>query len=108
MSFSGASTRQNLACPVLIIAITHMLLISIQPFALKRIFFLVATLLYLSSAICFADSLFMTSRSTPYGRQLNRIESRSVPKRAVRPLFGLETALDWQGNKRKSPESIGA
>jgi hypothetical protein len=64
-----------------------MVLISIQPFAFKKIFLLVAALLCLSSALCFADSLFMSLHSTPYGRQLNRIQPvpLSVPERTVQP-----------------------
>jgi len=41
-----------------------MVLVSINPFALKKIFILVAALLGLSSAICLADPLFMTTRFT--------------------------------------------
>ena len=79
--------RHRLARPVLIITITSMVLISIQPFAFKKIFLLVVALLCLSSAICFADSLFMSLHSNPYGRQLNRIQpvSLSVPERTVQP-----------------------
>lgn len=66
-----------------------MVLISIQPFAFKKIFLLVAALLCLSSALCFADSLFMALHSTPYGRQLNRIQPvrSSVTEPTVQPPF---------------------
>ena len=37
-----------------------MLLISIQPFAFRKIFVLAAALFGLSSVACFADSLFMS------------------------------------------------
>jgi hypothetical protein len=60
-----------------------MVLISIQPFASKKVFLLAAVLLCLSSALCFADSLFMSLHSTPYGRHLNRIQT--VPERTVQP-----------------------
>jgi hypothetical protein len=64
-----------------------MVLISIQPFAFRKIFLLVAALLCLSSALCFADSLFMSLHSTPYGRQLNRTQPvpLSVRERTVQP-----------------------
>ena len=39
-----------------------MILVSITPFAFKKICLLVAALLGLSSAICFADPLFMSTR----------------------------------------------
>lgn len=62
-----------MARPVLIITITSMVLISIQPFALRKFFLLVATLL-LFSAIGFADSLFMNLRSNASGRELTRLK----------------------------------
>jgi hypothetical protein len=64
-----------------------MVLISIQPFAFKKIFLLVAVLLCLSSALCLADSLFMTLHSTPYGRQPNHIQPVpfSIPERTAQP-----------------------
>jgi hypothetical protein len=65
----------QVACLVLIITITSMVLISIQPFAFRKIFVLVATLLCLSSAICFTDPLFMSSRSNPSGRELSRFKN---------------------------------
>jgi hypothetical protein len=74
---------------MLIITITNMVLISIQPFAFKKIFLLVATLLCLSSAICFADSLFMSLHSRPYGHQLNRSQTAppAVSEQPVQPLL---------------------
>lgn len=66
---------------------TNMVLISIQPFVFKKIFVLVATLLCLSSAICVADSLYMSLHSTSYRRQLNRIQPAppSISERTVQP-----------------------
>lgn len=49
-----------------------MVLISIQPFASRKILLLVATLLCLSSAFCFADSLFMSLHRMPHGPDLTR------------------------------------
>ena len=49
-----------------------MVLVSINPFALKKIFILVAALLGLSSAICLADPLFMTTRFTLRDHQSRR------------------------------------
>ena len=74
---------------MLIITITSMVLISIQPFALKKIFLLVATLLCLSSAICLGDSLFMSLHSKPYGHQLNHSQAalRAVSEQTVQPLL---------------------
>lgn len=62
-----------MARPVLLVIILPMILISIQPFALKKMFALAATLICLSTASCFASSVFMAVDSTPYDRQMNRI-----------------------------------
>jgi hypothetical protein len=88
-----------LARLVLIITIISMVLISIQPFAFRKIFLLVGTLLCLSSALCFADSLFMSLHSTPsYGRQLSRsqVAPLSIPEKTVQslPLVGGQS-LDY-------------
>ena len=50
---------------VAIITIANMVLISMQPFAIRKIFLLAVALLCLSSAFCFADSLFMARRYAP-------------------------------------------
>jgi hypothetical protein len=85
----GINASPDVARRVLIITIISMVLISIQPFAFKKAFLLVATLLCLSSAICLADSLFMSLHSRPYGRQMNRLQATplSTPEGTVQPLF---------------------
>jgi hypothetical protein len=113
-----------LACSVLIITITNMVLISIHPFAFKKSFLLVAAILCLSSAICRADSLFMSLHSRSCGRPLNRTQAApiSVSERMPQPrlVFGqsldgtsaqdfgwilpgtlvLERELDWPADQR--------
>lgn len=69
-----AVARNDMAQPVLIETIITMVLISIQPFASRKILLLVATLLCLSSAICFADSLFMSLHRAPLGPDLTRFQ----------------------------------
>src|SRR5436190_179966 len=73
-----------------------MVLISIRPFDFKRIFLLVVVLLCLSSAICFADSLFMSLSSARSRRQLNRTQpiALSVPERSVQPPFPVAGKLN--------------
>ena len=85
---SDGSARHVLARLVLIITIISMVLISIRPFAFRKIFLLVATLLCLSSAICFADSLFMSMHSKPRYGQLTRstVAPVSIPERILQPL----------------------
>jgi predicted transglutaminase-like cysteine proteinase len=51
-----------------------MVFIGIQPFNAKKIFLLVAGLICLTSASCFADSVFLNVPSTPYDRQMARIQ----------------------------------
>jgi hypothetical protein len=41
-----------------------MVTVSIQPFAVKKVFLLIAAIICLTSAACFADPLFMNARST--------------------------------------------
>lgn len=50
-----------------------MVLISISPFGLKKTFLLVVALLGLSSALCFADPVFISSRFASPGHRLPRV-----------------------------------
>jgi hypothetical protein len=56
-----------------------MILVSINPFAFKKIFLLVAALLGLSSAICFADPLFMSVRFASRDHQSHRFSPAILP-----------------------------
>jgi hypothetical protein len=58
--------------------ISNMVTISIQPFAAKKIFLLVAAIICLSSAACFADPVFMNVRSA----SSQEIRSSGVSKTA--------------------------
>jgi predicted transglutaminase-like cysteine proteinase len=51
-----------------------MVLVSIFPFAPRRIFLLVSALIGLCATSAFADSMFLTVNSTPYDRQMSRIQ----------------------------------
>ena len=57
----------------MLINLEIMITISIQPFAPKKMFALVATIVCLSTASCFASSMFLSVDSTPYDRQMSRI-----------------------------------
>jgi predicted transglutaminase-like cysteine proteinase len=50
-----------------------MVFISLQPFAVKRVSLLIAAIVCLLTASCFADSVFLTVGSTPHDRQMGRI-----------------------------------
>lgn len=82
-----------------------MILISIQPFAPKKIFLLVAAVLCLCSASCFADSLFLTVSSTPYDRQMSRIRPvlTSSGKSAAPGQVSLSIVNHWMEDLRDIP-----
>ena len=92
-----------MAWPLLIIAIFTMVLISIDPFAFKKTLLLVAALLGLSSALCFADPLFMSSQFVRHDRQSRRVSriassaslqsETAVLARTEEVTFDL--AIDW-------------
>jgi predicted transglutaminase-like cysteine proteinase len=50
-----------------------MVFISLQPFAVKRVSLLIAAIVCLLTASCFADSVFLTVDSTPCDQQMGRI-----------------------------------
>ena len=59
-----------LACPLLINTITSMVLISIHPFAFRKI--LLAIIAFLCfSALCFADPVLMVRRYSPHSERLD-------------------------------------
>ncbi len=60
---------------VLINTIIDMVLISIHPFAVRKIFLLAVALIGLSSAFCFADPVFMTRQYAPSNDQGRRAHS---------------------------------
>src|SRR5438034_43775 len=51
-----------------------MVTVSLQPLNAKKIFAVVATLIGLSCVSCFADSVYLNVNSTPYDRQMTRIQ----------------------------------
>jgi len=62
-----------LAQALLIEAIIIMVLVSIRPYPVKKIFLVLIGLICLSSISCFAQSLYFTVSSTPYDKQMTRI-----------------------------------
>lgn len=50
-----------------------MILISIHPYAAKKIFLFILSLICLSSVSCFSQSVYLNVDSTPYDRQMTRI-----------------------------------
>ncbi|PYL15762.1 MAG: hypothetical protein DMF46_05010 [Verrucomicrobia bacterium] len=62
-----------MAQALLIEAIIIMVLVSIRPYPVKKIFLILIGLICLSSISCFAQSLYFTVSSTPYDKQMTRI-----------------------------------
>jgi predicted transglutaminase-like cysteine proteinase len=64
----------SLARPLLIGIIITMILISLHPFPVKKVFLLILGLICLSSLSCFAETALLTVSSTPYDKQMTRIQ----------------------------------
>jgi len=81
-----------------------MILISVQPFEIKKVFVLVATVICLSTASCFASAVFLSVQSTPYDRQMNRIRPvlLSTPNTSEQQL-SLTLVNRWMGDLRDIP-----
>jgi hypothetical protein len=65
-------SSRGVAWPLLIKAITSMVLISIHPFCLRKIFLIVFALLCFS-ALCFADPVLMVQRYAPHSERLDAL-----------------------------------
>lgn len=88
---------------MLIVIILHMILISIQPFAPRKMFALAATLLCLSTASCFATSLFLSVDSTPYDRQMTRIRPVLASSTKGGGQLSIARVNQWMGDLRDIP-----
>src|SRR5438067_11077187 len=83
-----------------------MVLVSIAPFAPRRIPFLVASFSALSIATCFADSLLVTAKKTPYDHQMARIQPvLSEPTSLHHSVLPLSLVNQWIGELRAIPYS---
>ncbi len=87
-----------------------MILISIQPFDYKKIFALVATMICLSSVSGFAQSLLLSVPSTPYDRQMTRIQPVLFSKIAPHSNSNISLAVvnHWMQNLRGIPYGFSA
>jgi len=63
----------ELAHPLLIETIVAMVLVSIRPYPVKKIFLALIAWICLSSISCFAHSVYLSVNSTPYDNQMMRI-----------------------------------
>ena len=81
-----------------------MILISLQPFQTKKLLVLLAALLGLCSAACFAQSNYLTVSSTPYDHQMTRIYSVLTSKTASHKAdLSLGLVNQWIGDLRAIP-----
>jgi hypothetical protein len=81
-----------------------MILISLQPFNSKKILLLIAGLLCASSLSCFAQSNFLTVTSTPYDRQMTRIQPVLFSKATSgKKSVPLTLVNQWMGDLRAIP-----
>ena len=83
--------------------ISPMILISIQPFALKKMFALAATMICLSTASCFATSMFMSVDATPYDRQMTRIRPVLMTKSSGSHNVSMAVVNNWMADLRDIP-----
>ena len=89
---------------VLPLTIITMVTISMQPFTTKKIWLVLLGLICLSSASCFAESLYVNVSSTPYDRQMTRVRS-VLASRSTRDGQNVSLALvnHWIGELRGIP-----
>ena len=81
-----------------------MIFISIRPLPVKKIILIVTSLICLSSVSCFAESLYLTVKSTPYDRQMNRIRPVLFSKSTAHSRdLSLATVNQWIGDLREIP-----
>ncbi len=81
-----------------------MVLISIQPFAPKKLLALAAAVICLSTASCFASTVFLSVKSTPYDRQMNRIRPVLISEPvAAEQQVSLTVVNQWMGDLRDIP-----
>ncbi|MEY2545752.1 MAG: hypothetical protein QOG48_869 [Verrucomicrobiota bacterium] len=80
-----------------------MVLISIQPFAVKKIFLYVLALVCLSSAACFAQSSLLLVAATPYDHQMTRIQPVLTSKIASSKNVSLDVVNRWMADLRAIP-----
>ncbi len=95
--------RPELACPLLIVIITIMILISIRPYDVRKIFGLVAAMVCLSTVTGFAQSLLLSVPSTPYDRQMSRIQPVLFTKSALHNNLSIGVVNSWMKDLRGIP-----
>ena len=80
-----------------------MILISINPFAVRKMFALAATMICLSTASCFASSMFLSVDATPYDRQMSRIRPVLLTKNSASQQVSMSIVNHWMEDLRDIP-----
>ena len=80
-----------------------MILVSLQPFAFKRIFVFAAATVCLSMASCLASSIFVSVPSSPYDRQMTRIRPVLLAKSGSGHDLSLALVNQWMRDLRDVP-----
>jgi hypothetical protein len=82
-----------------------MIFVSINPFALKRFFFFFLVAIGFSCLSCFADSLFLSVKATPYDKQMSRIRPILDAKSSSTCEGGISIQMvdHWIGDLRSIP-----
>src|SRR5436190_16375428 len=81
-----------------------MILISIAPFTFKRFLLLLLAAIGFSTVSCFANSIFLSVRSTPYDNQMARIRPvLTTDEHADRGNVSLGMVNHWIGDLRSIP-----
>jgi hypothetical protein len=83
-----------------------MVFVSIVPFPRRRIVILAAAFFAFSIANCFANSLLLTAKKTPYDRQMARIQPvLNAPPSVQHSVLPLSLVNHWIGELRAIPYS---
>ena len=80
-----------------------MILISLNPFALKRFFLVLLALLGLSCISSYAQPVLLSVKSTPYDRQMSRIRPVLATNAQVENSVSLNIVNHWIGDLRSIP-----
>jgi hypothetical protein len=87
---------------VLISIIIIMITVSITPYSTRKVLLLLAAIISLASASCFADPAFLSVSSTPYDHQMSRIRPVLVSKGSKGDV-SLTLVNHWIGDLRAIP-----
>lgn len=81
-----------------------MILVSVNPFALKRFFLFLLAAIGLSCVSCFAQSILLSVKNTPYDKQMSRIRPFLAGEvRRAKNELSLGMVNYWMGDLRSIP-----